>query len=336
MADLLTKDQRKGLLYGSLISAGLAAAAASRFGGNVMDAVGAGLAGATSGYAGGLNDIVKLRHAEIERQKAEEMMKAAEETRGLSRERFEYEKRVGAQTQGFQAEEAERKRRGYATEESDMQRLMEWIQTQKAKSVVGEEPALPANVLEMLGVTPRSAIKDVLGKTIATQAKPEKPKEWAPIIVQMPDGSFKKLPSGQPIPPGAKPYSMGGVNYIDVGYAFKQMSKTGEVLGTIPKKVSPTTIYIEDKKKEREKEKPEPKLEPKTWVNFQTLETIKVDPHNRKKVEELMADPNWDTLENALKINPMLKYNMMLKGRASTQPTRPTEGSKKFTIIKVE
>jgi hypothetical protein len=75
--DFISEDERKGLLYGSLIAAGLAATR----GKNIGDALTQGISGLGVAYAGGLNQIYNQKQAELERQRILELLEL-EKARG--------------------------------------------------------------------------------------------------------------------------------------------------------------------------------------------------------------------------------------------------------------
>jgi len=75
--DFISDDERKGLLYGSLIAAGLAAARGRNIGGVLTQ----GISGLGAAYAGGLNQLYNQKQAELERQRIMELLEL-EKARG--------------------------------------------------------------------------------------------------------------------------------------------------------------------------------------------------------------------------------------------------------------
>lgn len=137
----LTDEQRKGLIYGSMISAILSGGAAMRSGGNITDAIGRGTMGAAQAFGGGLESIAKIKHEEIENAKNEEAVRASQEAQSLSKKRLGMEEtahkatmeHVGAQTSALQEASAART--------DKMRRLSEYLAAQAPGSPEGGPPS---------------------------------------------------------------------------------------------------------------------------------------------------------------------------------------------------
>ncbi len=85
--EFLTPEQRKGLIYGSLISAILSGGAALKSGGDITSALGRGAMGAAQGFGGGIEEIANIKHQDIENAKNEEMIAASKESQAMARKK---------------------------------------------------------------------------------------------------------------------------------------------------------------------------------------------------------------------------------------------------------
>ena len=101
--EFLTDEQRRGLIYGSLISAVLSGGAAMRQGGNITDAIGRGTMGAAQAFGGGMEEIAKIKHQDIENAKNEESIRASQESQSLAKKNLTMQEEAHKSSQALQA-----------------------------------------------------------------------------------------------------------------------------------------------------------------------------------------------------------------------------------------
>jgi hypothetical protein len=155
--EFLTPEQRKGLIYGSLISAILSGGAALRSGGNFTDAMGRATLGSAEAFGGGLDAIAKIKHQEIENAKNEEAIRASQEAQGLAKKRQTMEEaahkitgeHVTAQTAALKSAEASKTDRA--------QRLISFLAAQEPVTPTSTGGVPPAGELSPSVLTPEQS-----------------------------------------------------------------------------------------------------------------------------------------------------------------------------------
>lgn len=130
--EFLTPEQRKGLIYGSLISAVLSGGAAMRQGGNITDALGRGTMGAAQAFGGGMEEIAKMKHQEIENAKEEESIRASQEMQSLNKKKLAMEERSHESSEKVQAAQLEEIKRKTSESRSQSSALQRWFAEQRA------------------------------------------------------------------------------------------------------------------------------------------------------------------------------------------------------------
>lgn len=172
----LTDEQRRGLIYGSLISAVLSGGAALRSGGNVTDAIGRGTLGASQAFGGGLEEIAKRRHQEIEEEKIQEAIEASRAStalakKGQARQEEESQSRMlheAAQTAELTRATGEKTARG-----GKHAALLAQIMQEQTAAESGEAPGMPGLSPAMLRAlqfsTPENAAAILAGGERAAQ-----------------------------------------------------------------------------------------------------------------------------------------------------------------------
>lgn len=104
MADV-DKEQKRGLLYGSLLAAGVAAAS----GRNLSDAIYKAALGGSSAYTGGLNQIYEKKRQELEEERTKELINASRMRNLIDLGQYQMQKEVFPTKKAFgetQLEEA--------------------------------------------------------------------------------------------------------------------------------------------------------------------------------------------------------------------------------------
>ena len=167
--EFLTPEQRRGLLYGSLISAVLSGGAALRSGGNVTDALGRGALGAAQAFGGGLEEVANLRHREIEEDKMLEAMRASQESTALAKKSAaSREAHEAAQTEKIKRETAEESARAGKHEKLIQQTLQEQALAEEGRSP-GTLPISPTILRALQFSTPQNAATILTGGERAQQ-----------------------------------------------------------------------------------------------------------------------------------------------------------------------
>ena len=144
--EFLTDEQRRGLIYGSLISAVLSGGAALRSGGNITDAIGRGTMGAAEAFGGGMEGIAKQKHAEIENAKNEEAIRASQESQSLAKKNFNMQAEAHKSSQAVQAATANEMQRKTSEEGLRSNVLQQWVAEQRVPMAPAGQ-ALDPNVV---------------------------------------------------------------------------------------------------------------------------------------------------------------------------------------------
>jgi len=158
--EFLTPEQRKGLLYGSLISAVLSGGAALRSGGNVTDALGRGALGAAQAFGGGLEEVANLRHREIEEDKMLEAMRASQESTALA-------KKSAASREAHEAAQTKEAGRATAEKTANAAALEKFLASQRPPSATPYSAMTPEqlSMIEGMGSRGVEGIQSVLKPT---------------------------------------------------------------------------------------------------------------------------------------------------------------------------
>jgi len=187
---LITPEQRKGLIYGAILSSGIGALAALGTGGNWNDAMLAGTAGLSSGYAGGLDKIVQFKKAELDNERVQELMKAQKEATRLAGERFGLQKETSGITN---------KLRTRQTEALEQKTAEEGRANEALQAVMGSSGLTPTEKT-MVGATPLAQRGGLLQQIISSH----KPKVYPPEeYINEQGGRIWRRP-GESVPMGYK------------------------------------------------------------------------------------------------------------------------------------
>jgi len=182
MADkLLSAQERKALLYGSLMGAGASALTAFATGANPIEM---GMLGMSSGFEGGLNSVLEQKKMALEQQKSEELIRNMQENRKLGIERLDVQRQQTQETQRHNIaterisellqdiKMAPERRRG--VEDVAWRRYLESIEP--GAPGVKKSPLNPELFSVISGMPPQVG-QEVLGKILVEGAKPGKEKD---------------------------------------------------------------------------------------------------------------------------------------------------------------
>jgi len=98
----ISKEEEKGLLYGSLISAGIAAMS----GQSIPEAIQNAVVGFGAGYSGGLSSLLKIKEDQMRQLREQEELKLKQLQVGLAQKQLTLEEqRVGLTEKGLKLEE---------------------------------------------------------------------------------------------------------------------------------------------------------------------------------------------------------------------------------------
>ncbi len=129
--EFLTPEQRKGLIYGSLISAILSGGTTLKSGGDITSALGRGTMGAAQAFGGGIEEIAKYKHQDIENAKMEEMIAASKESQVMARKKQIMEEEAHKKTQLYRAAQTKALSQADLEKTSDAQALQKFIASQR-------------------------------------------------------------------------------------------------------------------------------------------------------------------------------------------------------------
>jgi hypothetical protein len=143
MYDYINPDQNKGLLYGSLIAAALAAASGR---GGILKKIARGFGGGAGAYAGGVNTLAEQRKQQTEEDRMRELIESSKRSTELAGNQFGLEKEKWGTMQPYYSSEIEYNK---ALAESGRTKLIRDAADRERMSKA-VEAALPSNRTDYL------------------------------------------------------------------------------------------------------------------------------------------------------------------------------------------
>jgi len=303
MPDLMSPEQRKGLLYGSLISAILGAAS----GGNIREALGNAAVGASSGYGGGMEDVMKAQREDLERQAAVEKINASHSGQNIAQQKFNWEKQSRPLDQLLKSWGLQREMRTANEQDTIQKNLQDYMGQDISKAenpYVWKEGTKPTfNPLEqfMIQNTPIARMNDVYGHILGNRAATEKMN-----VADQPwkdeQGNWHNLPKGAQIPPGWSPMREATMpsQVFNLGNEL-QVEKPGQPTRKMPVSVSPNVgAEITSREKIAGNKEANVKPNPKRYYkmnadgtySFQTLDTNSLEA-------DTAAKSGWNIIDSS-------------------------------------